>query len=1182
MTPQLGSTSSRAVFFLFFLSAAAFAPPARSAPPACSAANMPTGPTAFIATSPNLVTVLDASANTVACTIMVGNGPTNLALSPDSSQLFVENDADATVTVVTLADPSVPANISTVDLTTQGVTKPMTANLAVLPDNSRVYVVSLPATLTPTTQASLNVISLPSLTVSAAVFVVTSPAIPVTGAGLGVAFTPDASKAYIATQGATYVVTTSSDSVAPTPITASGGTAAVQQTGTFAYVVDVAADPSKVSQITTANNAVLTQTPAPGCAGAYATAITADSSLVYYTCPGSGFVQSIPAATNASVTATVPLSLTAGVPQGIAITSDGASAYVANSDGSISIVSVSANSATNTSLGTSALTGIGIRPVKLPSLSPTTATVPIGGSQQFTSSVLYAFSTGKTLIWAVNGIQGGNSTVGTIDSTGLYTAPSSVPSPAQVTVSVTSSEVPAISKLYPLTATVVFPVSVTPKPSTLDLSKATTLQFAANQSVTWAVDGVTGGTTTNGTIDSTGLYTAPGKINPPSSVQVTATSVSDTTVSDASTLSLSSDIALSTIAFNPAAPLLIENPDTLSTTLTLDPYTQGVIWSIDGCSAATPATAACGSINASSGIFTPPSVVPYASQSNPQAPATVTFRATSVTDATKFSVTNPPVTITSNVALNGFQLKDNNGLIASQLLIENTYTITPVITGDTGQGVIWSILSCSAANPATSSCGKFTDAKAGTYVPPPIVPYATPVTPSSTASVTFQATSVADPLISKTFTINIGSTIQLSMPASISNVLIGGSVDFTPKTTGGNVTLVNDTNQGVTLAITGTCFAPPNFGSSATIPCGSFNGNSYSAPTVVPLSSAPPASLAQATKAQITVTATSVADPVHVASTTFVISSNISFTVLLGVDTTTLQNTGPTAASPTLAVGGLTSGYNTATYLESNAAGFGSVTGLNWQATAGNIQAASGNQSATFTSPAAVPNPATVTITGFAIADFTKTATASIPIVASKFVYANANSIGSTVQITIPSNGSSGSLDLDFLGPTSGQIALACSNFVQLTNSSCSFSPSATASSSATGKTLVTLTLSVTRSGGAYLRPPLTPGTPLPGLPGSVSVITLLTLLILVFAAKNRIRFLWAPASRWNRAFAVLVLCAVVLTWAAACGQFSQPNTPAPPIPPTQTATGSVTVTGTPTTNSSASTDSLVVMVHVN
>ncbi len=389
MTPQLGSTSSRAVFFLFFL-LAAFAPPARSAPPACSAANMPTGPTAFIATSPNLVAVIDASANTVACTIMVGNGPTNLAVSPDSSQLFIENDTDATVTVVNLADGSITAT-----LTLTGVTAPMTANLAVSPDNSRVYVASLPSTLTASTQASLNVISLPLLTVSAAVSVVTSPAIPVAGAGLGVAFTPDASKAYIATQGATYVVTTSSDSVAPTPITASGGTAAVQQTGTFAYVVDVAANPSTVSQITTANEAVLTNTPSPGCAGAYATAITPDSSLVYYTCPGSGFIQSIIAATNASVAAaTVPLSLTGAVPQGIAITSDGASAYVANSNGSISIVSVSGNSATNTSLGASALSGIGFRPVRVSVTSPAanSLSVPVNATFQFIANAQFAFT----------------------------------------------------------------------------------------------------------------------------------------------------------------------------------------------------------------------------------------------------------------------------------------------------------------------------------------------------------------------------------------------------------------------------------------------------------------------------------------------------------------------------------------------------------------------------------------------------------------------------------------------------------------------------------------------------------------------------------------------------------------------------------------------------------------------
>ncbi len=134
MTPQLGSTSSRAVFFLFFLSAAAFAPPSRSAPPACSAANMPTGPTAFIATSPNLVTVLDASTKLVVCTITVGNGPSNLAFSPDGTQLFVVNDADTTISVVSLADGSIQA---TIDLTPFGVTagtSGITGNLAASPD----------------------------------------------------------------------------------------------------------------------------------------------------------------------------------------------------------------------------------------------------------------------------------------------------------------------------------------------------------------------------------------------------------------------------------------------------------------------------------------------------------------------------------------------------------------------------------------------------------------------------------------------------------------------------------------------------------------------------------------------------------------------------------------------------------------------------------------------------------------------------------------------------------------------------------------------------------------------------------------------------------------------------------------------------------------------------------------
>jgi hypothetical protein len=64
-------------------------------------------------------------------------------------------------------------------------------------------------------------------------------------------------------------------------------------------------------------------------------------------------------------------------------------------------------------------------------VSPSTATVPAGTTKQFTAS-------GGTVTWSVNGVAGGNSTVGTISSSGLYTAPAVVPSGA-VTVKATST-----------------------------------------------------------------------------------------------------------------------------------------------------------------------------------------------------------------------------------------------------------------------------------------------------------------------------------------------------------------------------------------------------------------------------------------------------------------------------------------------------------------------------------------------------------------------------------------------------------------------------------------------------------------------------------------------------------------------------------------------------------------------
>src|SRR6476619_473377 len=68
------------------------------------------------------------------------------------------------------------------------------------------------------------------------------------------------------------------------------------------------------------------------------------------------------------------------------------------------------------------------------SISPTTASVATNTTVQFTATN----SSNSGVYWSVNGVIGGNLTVGTVSTTGLYTAPAVVPNPAEVTVTATS------------------------------------------------------------------------------------------------------------------------------------------------------------------------------------------------------------------------------------------------------------------------------------------------------------------------------------------------------------------------------------------------------------------------------------------------------------------------------------------------------------------------------------------------------------------------------------------------------------------------------------------------------------------------------------------------------------------------------------------------------------------------
>lgn len=74
-------------------------------------------------------------------------------------------------------------------------------------------------------------------------------------------------------------------------------------------------------------------------------------------------------------------------------------------------------------------------------VSPTTAGVVIGETAQF-AAVVTSLSGDRTVRWSVNGIEGGNSTVGTMTAAGLYTAPAQLT--PLVVVRATSVAVPSL------------------------------------------------------------------------------------------------------------------------------------------------------------------------------------------------------------------------------------------------------------------------------------------------------------------------------------------------------------------------------------------------------------------------------------------------------------------------------------------------------------------------------------------------------------------------------------------------------------------------------------------------------------------------------------------------------------------------------------------------------------------
>ena len=91
-------------------------------------------------------------------------------------------------------------------------------------------------------------------------------------------------------------------------------------------------------------------------------------------------------------------------------------------------------------------------------VSPSTASVPVNTTQQFTATVTNA--TTQIVNWSVNGAPGGNSAVGLIDPSGFYTAPAVPPSGGTVTVQAASTVSPSAVGTATVTVTAPPPAPV--------------------------------------------------------------------------------------------------------------------------------------------------------------------------------------------------------------------------------------------------------------------------------------------------------------------------------------------------------------------------------------------------------------------------------------------------------------------------------------------------------------------------------------------------------------------------------------------------------------------------------------------------------------------------------------------------------------------------------------------------
>ncbi len=168
-------------------------------------------------------------------------------------------------------------------------------------------------------------------------------------------------------------------------------------------------------------------------------------------------------------------------------------------------------------------------------VSPSTAQVGLGATQQFTASGQ------STVAWTAS--------AGTISATGLFKAPATMPTSSSVTITASGTNNQSGTAIVTLTGGTTGGGPITVSPSTAQVALGATQQFTASgqSTVTW--------TASAGTINTTGLFKAPATM--PAASIVTITAAGTNNQSGAATVTLISNQATPTIQSISLTPLPI-------------------------------------------------------------------------------------------------------------------------------------------------------------------------------------------------------------------------------------------------------------------------------------------------------------------------------------------------------------------------------------------------------------------------------------------------------------------------------------------------------------------------------------------------------------------------------------------------------------------------------------------------